>query len=188
MTTSGVLSAETRNALADSAHWRMLSLLFERPKTGWLEEALSLLGEREDAHLADLEAKLGDANEGHYQSLFGPGGPVSPREVTYRPMADPGRVFAQLQEYYEAFAFSPRVEEPLDHIANETGFVAYLKMKLAYALARGDREAADVTHRATERFVKEHLTGFAQPFAERLSAFDGGYLSEAAGLLRSSVP
>jgi hypothetical protein len=52
---------------------------------------------------------------------------------------------SDLARYYEAFGYRPRGEDPLDHVAVEVGFVAYLHLKEALALANEDDEGASVT-------------------------------------------
>ena len=48
------------------------------------------------AELRLLVAAVRSATEGDYLRLLGPGGLVSPREVTYQPFADPGQLLAEL--------------------------------------------------------------------------------------------
>ena len=72
---------------------------------------------------------------GAFLALLGPGGPVSAREIGHRPVADPGHLLATLQACYQAFAYAPVTEEAPDHVSVEVGFMAYLRLKQAFALA-----------------------------------------------------
>jgi len=98
-------------------------------------------------------------------------------------MEDPGRIIADLSAFYDAFAFHPETEEAPDHLAVEAGFLGYLRMKEAYARARGNEEEARITATAAARFSDEHLTILAWPVAERLEATNVRYLSLAATAL-----
>lgn len=181
------------NALADprlhewlrqAAEWRLLGLLFERPRAGWREEVEGLCREVLDPEIkAAATAARGEASEGLYLALLGPGGPVSPREVSYRGMEDPGHLLADIEAFYQAFAFSPETEEAPDHLSVEAGFLGYLCLKAAYARARGNDEEAEVAARASAKFREAHLSTFAWVVAERLEATDVRYLTLAAKVL-----
>ena len=176
--------------LRDAAAWRLLGLLLERPREGWRQEVEALAREASDPEAgAAAEAARAEAAEGRYLALFGPGGPVSPREVSYRGMEDPGRILGDILAFYEAFAFQPQTEEAPDHLAVEAGFLGYLCLKLAYARARGQEAEAEVAERAAERFREAHLATFAWPLAERLVLADARYLSLTANAVaRRSGP
>ncbi|MFQ6672763.1 MAG: molecular chaperone TorD family protein, partial [Candidatus Tectimicrobiota bacterium] len=137
-----------------------------------------------DAPLQAAAEAAREATEGTYLGLLGPGGFVSPREVAYRPGEDPGTILADLAAFYEAFAFAPQAEDPIDHVAVEAGFAGYLRMKEAYALARGDAEGAATTAEAFRRFLEAHLSTFIEPFAKGLEPSAVSYLVEAARALR----
>jgi TorA maturation chaperone TorD len=162
--------------------------LLARPRPGWREEVEALAREVQEPALRAAAAATHAASEGAYLRLVGPGGAVSPREVTYRPFEDPGWVLADLKSYYEAFAFRPRAEDPIDHVAVETDFVGYLLLKEAFAYARGDAEGALVAAEARGRFLASHLAAIAEPFAERLAAARPTHLAAAARVLAERVP
>jgi hypothetical protein len=174
--------------IAAAAEWRLLGLLLERPRPGWHEEVARLGGELRECAPREAIAGAVVATEGGYLHLVGPGGLVSPREVTYQPFADPGQLLAELAAVYDAFAFRPHVEEPIDHIAVEVAFVGYLLLKEAYATARGDHEAAAITASARGEFTKAHLAALACAFAERLEKVDASYLLPVARLLAARLP
>jgi hypothetical protein len=176
---------EARKLLAEAALWRLTGLLFQRPVSGWLDEVRSLSREVGDRALAEVADLVGSAEEGGYLALLGPGGSVSPREVGHRPTVDPGRLLADLRGFYRAFAFTPRSEDPDDHIANEAGFYGYLRLKEAYAVHEGDDEARSVTRRAAEEFRRAHLEEFALALAAKIEASDAPpYLTASAADLR----
>jgi len=174
--------------IAEAAEWRLIGLLLERPRYDWHDEVAALSREVRNVALRDAAAAAGAATEGDYLRLLGPGGAVSPREVTYQPFADPGQVLASLATVYDAFAFRPRVEEPIDHVAVEVAFVGYLLLKEAFALAGGDSEAAALTAAARRGIVEAHLVTFATTFAERLAPLGPTYLLRCSQLLAARLP
>lgn len=177
------------NKLAQAAEWRLLGLLFERPRDGWPEEVRRLRAEVKDSGLRTAaEAAATDATEGDYLALVGPGGCVSPREVTYVPFEDPGHLLAKISGFYQAFAYQPQAEDPIDHIAVEASFVGYLFLKEAFARADGQTAAAQTTAAARERFIEEHVANSAAGLRDRLSAAGSSYLLGAAELLAARVP
>ena len=186
--TAGEIASGARIAVAAAAEWRLLGLLLERPRAGWHEEVAQLGCEAGEAAMREVAETAGDAREGEYLALLGPGGAVSPREVAYRGLEDPGRVLADLATAYQAFAFRPRAEDPIDHIAVEVAFVAYLFLKEGFALASGDVEAAETTAAARGAFVTEHVATIAAPLAERLAAAGPSRLARAAALVAARVP
>ena len=174
--------------IAAAAEWRLIGLLLERPRRGWHEEVAQLSREVRDVPLRAAADAARGAAEGDYLHLVGPGGLVSPREVTYQPFADPGQLLAELATVYDAFAFRPHVEEPIDHIAVEVAFVAYLLLKEAFATARGDHEAAATTAGARQGFMESHLAALAGTFAERVESAGPSYLLPISRLLAVRVP
>jgi nitrate reductase assembly molybdenum cofactor insertion protein NarJ len=173
-----------RDLLSQAAAWRLLGLLFERPREGWRQEAENLCREVSDADIASaVEAARDQVGEGRYLALLGPGGAVSPREVTYRGMEDPGHIIADISAFYDAFAFQPETEEAPDHLAVEAGFLGYLCLKEAFARARGNEEEAEVAGKAAVGFREAHLSTFAWALVDRLEAANVPYLSLAATAL-----
>jgi len=176
------------DAIAEAARWRLLALLFERPRPGWRDEVGMLVRELPDAALRSIARSAQTATEGGYLRVLGPGGSVSPREVGHDGKADPGWVLSDLTRYYRAFGYLPRTEDPLDHVAVEAGFVAYLHLKEALALSVADEEAVAVTRAAREAFVREHLGRLAGALARRLGSVDAGHLAGAAEMLLARIP
>lgn len=161
--------AKTGDLLAQAAAWRLASLLLERPREGWYEEIQKLSSEVIDRELTACAHDVADQTEETYHRLFGPGGAVSPREVSYCGFEDPGWLMAELRAFYRAFSFEPRREEPIDHVAVESGFLGYLFLKQAYAETRGNAEAAEITKSARQRFINEHLLRCADGILTRLN-------------------
>jgi len=187
---SEIREPRVRELLREATEWRLLGLLFERPREGWWQEVETLSREVADPEITPAaDAAREEATEGPYLALVGPGGPVSLREVAYRGMEDPGRIIADLSGFYDAFAFQPETEEAPDHLAVEAGFLGYLCLKEAYAWARGIEDEAEIAAQAAARFREEHLSTLAWPVAERLEIADVRYLSlAAAALARRSGP
>lgn len=157
----------TTALISQAAAWRLASLLLERPRPQWYTEIAKLAAEVNEEKLRRSAGAAKEATEELYQRLFGPGGAISPREVSYCGMEDPGQVLAQLANFYQAFSFLPCREESIDHIAVETGFVGYLFLKEAYADMQGDDTSAAITRQARQEFITEHLQRCAQGMVER---------------------
>jgi nitrate reductase assembly molybdenum cofactor insertion protein NarJ len=187
--TAVVLNHAVTRLLGEAVDWRLLSVLLERPARDWDDAVRRLAHDAADAGLRSVAAAAEGATEGGYLSAFGPGGVVSPREIAHSKTRDPGHVLAQLGAIYDAFAYRPHTEETPDHISVEAGFVAYLRLKEAFALARDEEEAARIASEAAALFVERHLSTFVQPVAERLSVAPDAYLAGALqALLRRTGP
>lgn len=171
-----------------AAEWRLLGLLFERPRPGWHDEVDRLAGEVADPALREAARAAKKARGEEHVGLFGPGGPCSPREVSYLGFREPGRILAELREFHKAFAFAPDTEEPADHVAVECAFTGYLCLKEAYALGGGDAGSAGTCAKARERFVERHLTPLGQGLAKRLEGAGPDWVRHAAQALRSRLP
>lgn len=163
-------AVETQELVAQAAAWRLASLLLERPRPEWKAEIGAVRSEVADEELSSCASAAEQGTEEDYHRLFGPGGAVSPREVSYCGFEDPGRLVAELQCFYHAFAYLPRREEPVDHVSVEAGFLGYLYLKEAYARMQDDCESADITKDARERFTAEHLARCACGMLGRQSA------------------
>ena len=185
-TTGTAIDARVRALVRDSAEWRLLGRLFECPSNVWHTDLASLARELDDTSLrAAAEHARTEATEGLFHSVFGPGGPAPPREVSYHDSLELGTLMSALTGCYDAFGYEPATIETLDHVAVEVGFVAYLRLKEAYALTTGDQERAAMTRRAAARFVTEHLSMMAE--ATLLAGSGIEYLAHASTLLAARV-
>jgi nitrate reductase assembly molybdenum cofactor insertion protein NarJ len=174
--------------LRQAAEWRLIALLFEPPDEAWRDEVQSLGQSQSDELLREAaQSALEEAAPGLYHSTFGPGGPVSPREVAYQKLVLPGALVSEIEGYYSAFGYCPRGDEPPDHLAVEAGFIAYLRLKEACAQSRDEAEPAAVTAEASQRFLVEHLAVMAQPLAAALADSPVRYLTLAAEALRRRI-
>ena len=79
------------------------------------------------------ESRSKRGERGTVSFILGPGGPAPGREVSYRGWVQPGYMLSELSSYYEAFSYKPMTKEVPDHVAVETGFIAYLRLKEAFA-------------------------------------------------------
>jgi len=182
--TAAITDPGVQEHLGEATAWRLLGLLFERPREGWRQEVESLRPAVCDADIAAaVEAAREEATEGLYLAVLGPGGVASPREVAYRGMGDPGQILSDILAFHEAFAFRPQAEEPPDHVAVEAGFLGYLCLKQAFARMRGHEDEAEIAAQAAARFCEEHLSSLAWPLADRLEKTEVQYLALAARAL-----
>jgi nitrate reductase assembly molybdenum cofactor insertion protein NarJ len=170
--------------LRESAAWRLLSLLFERPRAGWHEEVDALEPIACDPALsAAVAAAREEACEEAFLGVLVPAA-VSPREVSWQ-KGDAGALLAELRATYEAFAFRPATEEAPDHVSVEAGFVGWLLLKEAYARAAELPDEAALTAEARERFVKAHVARLAAAMAQGLPKWGVSYMTLAAEALAS---
>ena len=187
-TSTTVLGTDEKKLLNEAAEWHLLSCLFSCPGPGWRERVEKLSQEIGDATLrATAEQAVAEATEGLYHSVFGPGGPAPPREASHDNCIQLGQLLSELAAYYDAFAYRPATEEVLDHVAVEVGFIAYLRLKQAYALANADPEHAATAAEAAQNFIVEHLSAIAAPLASALEQFRVQYLADAAAALARRV-
>ena len=188
MTTPAILSERELHLAKEAAEWRLISLLFECPDSKWREQVTALINEVADGDLQSAaHDALEEAGEGLFHHTFGPGGPAPAREATYHQTVQLGYLMSELQAYYNAFAFQPVTAEAPDHVSVEAGFIAYLKMKEAYALACKNEERAATAGESAQRFIEDHLTNLAQPLAERLEGSGISYLATASAVLLRRV-
>lgn len=182
--TAAIADPRIQELLDEATAWRLLGLLFERPREDWRQEVESLRPAVRDADIAAaVEAAREEATEGLYLAVLGPGGLASPREVASRGMGDPGQILSDILAFHKAFAFRPEAEEPPDHVAVEAGFLGYLCLKQAYARMRGNEGEAEIAAQAAAHFCEEHLSSLAWPLADRLEKTGVRYLALAGRAL-----
>jgi nitrate reductase assembly molybdenum cofactor insertion protein NarJ len=174
--------------LAEAAEWRLLGLLFSCPQHDWRKHVAALAAEVHDERLQQAaRAAVEDGRESVYHTAFGPGGPAAPREISHRQSALTGQYLAELLACYDAFAYSPPRDEPPDHIATEMDFVAYLRLKQAFAMARNNDEKAAITADAAHSFIEDHLVTTAMPLIRALASSGVRYLSLSAAALSEHI-
>jgi nitrate reductase assembly molybdenum cofactor insertion protein NarJ len=175
-----IADARQRERLREAVEWRLLGLLFEPPSPAWREQVRALIPETESSGLqAAAQAAVEEARESLFCTLFGPGGSAPAREASCTQAVELGSLMAELAAYYEAFGYQPATAEPPDHIAVELGFMGYLRLKEAYALACEDAERAALTAEAAERFLRQHLRVLAGPLVSALRSSGIRYLQLA---------
>lgn len=173
-----------KDIIVESAEWRLISLLFDCPTGNWFEDVRSLGKQVSDKRLKRAaKAAQKEASEGLFHSIFGPGGPAPGREVSYRGWVQPGYMLSELSSYYEAFSYKPMTKEVPDHVAVETGFIAYLRLKEAFALECFDTENAKITADASTAFIDDHLSKYAEQMSRILANSGIEYLSLAGEAL-----
>jgi nitrate reductase assembly molybdenum cofactor insertion protein NarJ len=188
MATPADLDPRITDRLRASAEWRLLGRLFECPSPAWRTDVDALARELAPGELRTAaEEACAGASEGVFHAVFGPGGPAPPREVSYHDTLELGTLLSDLTSQYDAFDYRPSTTEAPDHVAVEIGFVAYLHLKEAFAIAIGDGEAAGLTARTAERFEHDHLGMMAEPLAALLAGSNVPYLARASALLASRV-
>jgi TorA maturation chaperone TorD len=180
---------EILGAAAEAAAWRAVSLLFSCPGPGWRKAIEPLAPEVRDETLrrAVLMA-LDQAAEGFHMRLFRPVGPVPIREAALHRGVELGNFLASIVAFYAAFGYEPSADEPPDHFSVETDFLAFLKLKYAFALANEDTEAAEATHRAWHTFASSHVAVMAAALRQALDREETGYLGQAARAAAALAP
>ena len=182
------MDARAHALLRQAAEWRLIGRLFECPDGTWRDDIAALARDVDDPLLGSaVTHALEEASEGLYHSTFGPGGPAPPREVSYARAVQLGYLLSELTAFYDAFAYRPVTRESPDHVSVEAGFIAYLRLKEAYAAERGDKEQASVTAEAAAAFMREHLAVVAGPLSATLDASGVAYLAAAARSLANRV-
>ncbi len=187
MSTAAFDAAATQ-LLQEAAEWRMLGLLFECPTEHWRKQVGALVSEIQDPALRTAaEQAQNEAGEGDYHSILGPGGPAPAREVSDHDTIQLGYLVSELTSYYQAFSYFPTTAEALDHVSVEAGFLGYLRLKQAFALANGEAERAGVVADAAKGFIADHLSNVAQPLAASLAQSGVAYMAATGQALLARV-
>jgi nitrate reductase assembly molybdenum cofactor insertion protein NarJ len=188
MSSTTTLDKQELQLAKEAAEWRLISMLFECPSDAWRAQLSGLSAEVEYPALKSAAlAALEEAEEGLFHYIFGPGGPAPAREASYHQTVELGYLMSEIQAYYNSFAYAPLTAEPPDHISVETGFIAYLKLKEAYALACGETEHAAIASEAAQSFIKDHLRVMAHPLAGYLANSGIAYLEKASAFVAQRV-
>ena len=178
MVKSMEINTKQNNLFEEATEWRLIGLLFECPVNDWRKQVKNLAKDVTDETLKQAaEAAQEEASEGIYHSIFGPGGPAPAREVSYRSWVQPGYLLSELFSYYNAFSYNPVTYEVPDHVSVEAGFIAYLRLKEAYAMECLDYEHATVTADAARNFIDEHLSTMVEPLVKSLASSGVSYLA-----------
>lgn len=181
---AAVLPDRERALVASAAEWRLIGLLFECPRTGWIDEIAALAAECEDSQLKQAAAAAREeASEGVYHSVLGPGGPAPAREVSYHETLQLGYLMSEIGAFYDAFGYGPKTSEAVDHISVEAGFLSFLHLKRVYALESGHEQAAESAAEAARDFIDRHLRMVAEPLSAILANTGLDYLDLAAQAL-----
>ena len=187
MNTTNAVDATVRDLLLEAARWRLTSLLFRRPNGARCVELTSLARESGEAELVDAASAAATTTEGLYHAWLGPGGPLAPREVSYRPIEDPGRLLAEIAAFHQAFGYHGGTEDPADHIAVAADFMAYLFVKEALAAGASGSADAETTRGAREQFAERHVRPAARGMARRMArvveGVDTAHFALTVGLL-----
>jgi TorA maturation chaperone TorD len=197
-------SDPTKNANFRSSVYAILALAFSPPKdqTPGLYQAIL------DAHAAlsphenspatkapDSKASSVAGLDKEYLRLFvGPGHVhCPPYEAVYRkerPLLERGLVMGQSavdvrRKYAEAnLKLSDKFTDLPDHIALEMEFMHFLCTEESKSMEQGIAEDT-VTRRNMQReFLKDHLTHWAEPFADCVLKSDSSFYKAAASLLK----
>jgi TorA maturation chaperone TorD len=104
-----------------------------------------------------------------HSRLFQGQAPCPPRETAYgdgRRIGGRQAELADIRGFYEAFGVGPSTSAPdlPDHVSTELEFFALLLLKTAYAAAEGLEEQRQVTERAAQAFLEDHLGRWLTPF------------------------
>ena len=172
----------------EAAEWRLISLLFDCPNGNWFDDVKALGEQVSDRRLKQAaRSAQKEASEGLFHSIFGPGGPAPGREASYRDWVQPGNLVSEINSFYDAFSFKPITNEVPDHVTVETGFIAYLRLKEAFALECFDSESAEITAETAKTFINEHLSKYAEQMSTILNSSGIEYLSLAGVALFKRV-
>jgi len=161
---------QIRSWLESAAVWRFLSLLFQLPTSESCAELRRLAEElppdqRERAR--ELVSIPREAWETEFHRVLGPAGiPACESSYEENALAGRGPLLADIAGFYEAFAYRPSTApaEVPDHVSVEFGFLAYLAVKIAFALYEDQTDEALVAREAYERFLKDHVGYWAERF------------------------
>ncbi len=172
-----------------AAAWRFASLLFQSPNeqsTAELRALSNEVGLEWRASARRLSEIPLDIWQAEYHRVLGPGGvPACKSSFDDNALAGRGPLLSRVAGFYEAFAYRADEANPEvpDHVSIETGFLAYLALKAAFATDAGEEEPLALAREAYQRFLDEHLLYWIERFEERLGASGSAVYDEALALL-----
>lgn len=172
------MTSTAAELLTTAASRRLLSLGLARLDVGDLALLARLAQAVRERRLA-AAAAAADPEElaGEHEALFGSAGACPPYEADYE--ADPFRRTRQLADvagFYRAFgaeAGGPAGERP-DHAGCELEFLAFLALRRADCLERGDPEGARACAEAEGAFLRDHAGRWLPSFFRDLARAAGG--------------
>lgn len=183
----------TRAWLEAAAVWRFLSLLFQLPTAESYAELQRLTDElphdQRDRARELMTIPL-EAWEAEFYRVLGPSGiPACESSYDENALAGRGPLIADIAGFYEAFAYHPgqAPAEVPDHLSVELGFLSYLAVKIAFALYEAQTEEALVARKAYERFLKDHVGYWAEPFRRTVERANSSLYSTGAHWLCALV-
>lgn len=181
MSCTPVPCPEVVRHLNRAVEWRLVSQMLAYPGSGWRSRMELLLECTADGNLREAAtAAMSEWRPEDWMNLFGPGGPVRARAVTWEGGAQPGYLLAELEAYYREFSYEPPAEGPPDQLSVLCDFVAWLELKLAYACVNQDSEAEQVTGKALQTFVARFVAPTAWPVLRQLEEHGPEFLLSAA--------
>ena len=199
------VASRTEEALARSAVYRLLSQALAYPTADSVrelqQEDLSLVERHLDlltpdvriAARAAVEAlrglEIGELEATHrdvFSHVHSPDCSAFENDYAEGDVWRRAHQLADLSGFYRAFGVGHPSERP-DHIAVELEFLYLLSYKLAWALASGDEEHAEVCAGAEDRFLEDHVLRWMPGFAERLSRVGAGGPYAAVAHLLSTL-
>jgi TorA maturation chaperone TorD len=160
--------------LQRASAWRYFSLYFRLP-TEQTEAELADLAREAPAELHELAEIRRQCTRAEWEQEFhrvlGAGGiPACASSYDDNALAGRGPMLADIAGFYQAFAYRPEpppAEVP-DHIAVELDFLAFLAVKIAFALHESQEERALVARQASEKFLAEHVGEWVGRFSTAL--------------------
>ncbi len=178
--------------LQRASTWRFFSLYFRLPTEETEAELLSLAAAPEASavlrQLAEMRQELTLAErQQEFHRVLGAGGiPACASSYDDNALAGRGPMLADIAGFYQAFAYRPEkppAEVP-DHLAVELDFLAFLAMKVAFAMHESHHENAAIAQQAYEKFLTEHVRDWVERFHAVLERSPASIYLGAAERLR----
>ena len=175
--------------LQRASTWRFFSLYFRLPTAETEAELAALAPEASDAlrELAEIRRQLTLAEwEQEFHRVLGAGGiPACASSYDDNALAGRGPMLADIAGFFRAFAYRPEklpAEVP-DHVAVELDFLAFLSVKVAFALHESREDQAAIARQAYEEFLTEHVRDWVERFHAMLEQTSSPAYLRAAQIL-----